>query len=75
MIVSYINLTLTDEHARCTFVGHDAAGKPRRPVIDLDASDLAALVEIAKQFRQRQRSRAANFTARANRITESGVTE
>jgi len=75
MRVDYINLELTDEHARCTFIGRDATGKPRRPLIELDAADLSRLVDIARDFRRRQRSRAATHASRAQRITDAGVME
>jgi len=75
MIVSYINSEQRHDHVRVTFIGRDGDDKPRRPVVDLDSHDLATLVEIAKAFRAQQKRRAAEFTARANRITETGLLE
>ena len=75
MIVNYINSEQRRDYVRVTFIGRDASGRVRRPVIDLDANDLAILVGIAKAFRQRQRQIVLVHTERANRITQSGIPE
>ena len=72
MKVDYINYELTNDAARCTFIGYDSKGR-RHPVIELDAGDLAQLIAIAKSFREKQKSIAAIHSSRAERITNEGV--
>lgn len=74
MKVNYMNCEQRADCARVTFVGFDpATGKRRRPVIELDARDLAQLVEIAKAFRNFQKRIAAKHDARGDTITQAGV--
>lgn len=75
MKVDYINHVVTDTHARCTFIGYNADGSRRRPVIELDSGDLTRLIEIAKEFRSRQRRIASYANSRAQNITDTGLTE
>lgn len=72
MKVDYINSDQRDDFVRCTFIGYDAQGR-RRPVIDLDSSDLHSLVQIAKEFRKRQKALAQKHNNRADNITQAGV--
>jgi hypothetical protein len=74
MKVNYINREIHDDFVRVTFIGHDARGR-RRPVIDLDATDLRNLINVAKEFRQRQRVIARRYASRADEIANTGLTE
>jgi hypothetical protein len=42
-------------------------------VIEFDTGDLAAMVELAKEFRARQRALAVKHTRRAEQITNTGL--
>lgn len=76
MRVNYINAQIIGDYARITVLGYvPGTKKRRRPVIDLDASDFARLVEIAKEFRTQQRRAAQRANFRAQDITNAGVTE
>lgn len=75
MKVNYINADVQDDFVRCTFIGFDKRGRTRRPVIDLDTSDLRCLIELAKEFRGRQKRLATLRLARVADITGTGLTE
>lgn len=65
MIVNYINAEQRADCVRCTFIGRDADDRTRRPVIDLDSSDLAQLIAIAKAFEVHQQKLARAHIDRA----------
>jgi hypothetical protein len=73
MNITQINHSVEDDCVRCTFIGRDASGKLRRPVIEFDTSDLVAMVELANEFRARQRALAVKHTRRAEQITDTGL--
>lgn len=74
MRVDYTNYTITDTHARVTFIGYDpATGRRRRPVVEFDAHDMARLIAIVKEFAQRQRCVARRHTSNVETITQAGV--
>ena len=74
MKVDYINCEQREGCARVTFVGFDPlTRKRRRPMIELDANDLATLVAIAKSFRDFQKKMAQKHNARGDTITQAGV--
>ena len=77
MRVYYMNdRGMKDDRAVVEIIGYDpATGKRRRPIIEFDANDLARLVDIAKEFRRRQRGIQAAAKARADKITNAGVAE
>lgn len=72
MKIDYINGSVQNDFVRCTFVGYDKKGR-RRPVIDLDTSDLRALISLARDFRRNQRRLAAIHNARIVDLTTSGL--
>lgn len=74
MKVDYINSDIRDDFVRVTFVGFDTKGR-RRPVVDLDYNDLVTLLHNAREFRARQRANARRLAARADAITQTGLSE
>lgn len=71
MRVDYFNAEQRIDCARVTAIGRDARGRSRRPIMDLYATDLSALIDIAKGFRQKQQLLATENVSRANTITRS----
>lgn len=72
MKVDYINHEIVGDHVRVIFIGYDpTTGKRRRPVIDLDVSDLRALIEIVARFRRHEVQETAMHSARVTDITRS----
>jgi hypothetical protein len=72
--VDYINHEVHDDFVRCTFIGSDSSGR-RRPVVDLDATDLRNLIVMAKEFRQRQRHLVRTRQMRIDDLTSNGLAE